>query len=159
MDVADHPATERLRQPRDNLVLDSLEPASYDLLSTHLKRVDLHRGAVVATHSRPLRRMLFPTTAVLSFAERVGRRRVPVATVGNEGVVGHWLALDTEPIDSDIVCDVSGEAWSLGVAELVASMAKGPGIATSIAEVSHSFCLQLMQNVVCATLHHTLRQR
>jgi CRP-like cAMP-binding protein len=139
---------------RQNLPLATLDPASLDLLVPRLSSTWIDREKVLATPSRPLRTLYFPETAVMSMAGRVGRRRVPVISIGNEGIVGYWLGTPAgDQLAVDVVCVVPGRALRLPVRYLREAMATRVEVRTLIAEVTQSATVQLVQNVMCAKVH------
>ena len=80
--------------PQDNHLLASLSTAEFALLGPHLRRTILRLGKTLYESGQPVDRAFFPTTAIVSlhYVMRDGAS-AEVAGVGNEGMLGFFLAL------------------------------------------------------------------
>ena len=79
-------------RPR-NLLLASLPAAELDLLTPHLRRISLRRGASIAASTSAMVRICFPETIVASFGEtRRDGTRFDIGMIGREGLIG-WPVL------------------------------------------------------------------
>ncbi len=145
-------------QPLGNLVLDVLSAGTLDALRSNLKRTYLHKSQILARRGRPLKRVVFPTSAVIIMSQRAGHERVPVLSIGSEGLVGHWLGLSAEPAEADITCEVPGHAFEVPSRTFVAALVDRPELAGIVTRLAQSAAAQLMRNIVCVS-RHPLAQR
>jgi CRP-like cAMP-binding protein len=144
-------------QPR-NRFLARLPDAEYRRLLLLLEPVELGLGQVLYEARGPIEHAYFPTDAVLS-ALTVMRDgdAIEVATVGHEGLVGHYgFGGKTSP--HKVVAQVPGGAVRIPSRALhEAAVADGP-IKDLLTAYHVAFMAQVSQSVACNGLHR-LEQR
>src|SRR5215213_7353854 len=128
-------------QPERNRLLAALPLADYEALAPHVTVVTLAHRQVIATRGQPLQHVYFPRGAVLSILVQMDDgQAVEGATIGHEGMLGLAAFLSDGTSIDDVVCQVSGQAACLDVAELqAASERSGP-----LHEILHRYALALM---------------
>ena len=78
-----------------NRLLASLPRAVFGAIKPDLKLVELNHGDVLAETGRPIRRVYFPHSGIISLVvELSGGDMIETAIVGRDGVIGAASALD-----------------------------------------------------------------
>ena len=96
------------RDPRRNHLLRSLAADQYARLERHLQIVAMAARQPAYTANESLTTAYFPMTGVLALVTRLSTgETLAVATIGNEGIVGHAIALGTERMPFHVVCKVA----------------------------------------------------
>ena len=144
-------------QPR-NRFLARLPDAEYRRLLPLLEPVELEVGQVLYEARGPIDYAYFPTEAVLS-ALTVMRdgNAIEVATVGHEGLVGHYgFGGKTSP--HKVIAQVPGQALRIASRDLhEAAVTDGP-LKELLLAYHIAFMAQVSQSVACNGLHR-LEQR
>ena len=81
-----------------NRILNALPQNIFAAVESHLKRIDLPFGMVVAETNRPVEHVYFPETGVISLVEMTVGDMIETAMVGRDGVVNGTSARRTRPI-------------------------------------------------------------
>lgn len=144
-------------QPR-NRFLARLPEVEYHRLLPHLEPVELQIKQVLYEAHGPIEHAYFPTDAVLS-ALTVMRdgNAIEVATVGHEGLVGHYgFGGKTSP--HKVIAQVPGGALRIE-SRALEEQAEGKGPLRDLLSAYHiAFVAQVSQSVACNGLHR-LEQR
>lgn len=143
-----------------NLLLQSLDRASADVLAPHLAMVALRGGERVGSSIEPLHTVCFPETLVASFAEVLpDRTRVEIGMIGREGIIGWPVLLGTaHSPHSGIVQLAGGETLSLPARTLIELCAAHPTLHTALLRFVQSFTVQMGRTIV-ANLRDTIDRR
>jgi CRP-like cAMP-binding protein len=141
-------------RPRNRL-LARLPEAEYRRLLPLLEDVRLAYGQVLYEARGPIEYAYFPAGSVLS-ALTVMRdgNAIEVATVGNEGLVGHYGR--TSP--HRVVAQLAGGGHRIASRSLQAEAVRGGPLADLLAAYQVAFMAQVSQSVACNGLHR-LEQR
>jgi CRP-like cAMP-binding protein len=143
--------------PRNRL-LTRLPEAEYRRLLPHLEPVELKADLVLYQPRGPIDYAYFPTGAVLS-AQTVMRdgNAIEVATVGNEGLVGHYgFGAKTSP--HKVVVQVGNGSVRIASRALQEASAKDGPLKDLLSAYHIAFMAQVSQSVACTSLHR-LEQR
>jgi CRP-like cAMP-binding protein len=97
-----------------NRILNSLPQNIFAAVEPHLKHVNLAFGAVVAETDRPVERVYFPDTGVISLVvEMAVGDMIETAMVGRDGVVNGTSALDGKVALHRGIVQVAGAAFAI----------------------------------------------
>jgi CRP-like cAMP-binding protein len=96
------------RDPRRNKLLNVLKPEEYARIERHLQIVTFTLRQAAYEANDPITTVYFPLTGVLALVTLLeGGETLAVATIGNEGFVGHAVALATDRMPYHAVCKVA----------------------------------------------------
>jgi CRP-like cAMP-binding protein len=116
-------------------------------------------GDVLLRANSPIRCALFPINAVLSVTRQLrDGRAIAVGLLGNEGMLGIDIVLDTKSQVDDVVAQSAGFVYCMPADDLRHQFDGIRRLQRSILAFTHSLLGQIAQNAVC-TRHHTLGQR
>jgi hypothetical protein len=97
-----------------NRILNSLPQNIFAAVEPHLKHVNLAFGALVAETDRPVDRVYFPDTGVISLVvEMTVGDMIETAMVGRDGVVNGTSALDGKVALQRGIVQVAGAAFAI----------------------------------------------
>ena len=150
--AAAHTAAEQQLAERNRL-LRVLPPEEYAWLLPQLTTVPLKTKDVLAGANEPFRHVYFIESGVVSVVNHVEGGMVEVGTVGNEGMAGLSVFLDSGAIPSETFVQVAGEAKRAS-AQLFAD---GAGDRTALRRILHrytqAFLTQVAQTASCNRAH------
>ena len=96
------------RDPRRNRLLQALKPDEYARLERHLQIVAFTVRQPLYEANDPITTVYFPPTGVLALVNLLeGGETLAIACIGNEGFVGHALALGADRMPYHVVCKVA----------------------------------------------------
>lgn len=96
------------RDPRRNTLLKALPAEEYVPLERHLQVVAFPAKQAAYEANDPLTTVYFPLTGVLALVTLLeGGQTLAVASIGNEGFVGHALVLGTGRMPYHVICKVA----------------------------------------------------
>jgi CRP-like cAMP-binding protein len=144
-------------RPR-NRFLDRLPAASQRRLVPLLKPVELVYNQVLYEANGPIDHAYFPSGAILSaLTVMQDGNIIEVATIGHEGLVGHYgSGGPTSP--HRMVVQLGGGAHRIGARELQAASEEDRPLAGLLTAYHIAFMAQVSQSVACNGLHR-LEQR
>ncbi|MGQ0715051.1 MAG: Crp/Fnr family transcriptional regulator [Gemmatimonadaceae bacterium] len=144
--------------PRNRL-LAALPESEYAQLAPLFRRDQLEIRQVVADYDKPIERVYFPETCVVSL---VGAMRdgaaVEIASIGNEGFVGHPIFLGADRMAGQAFCQAPGEAVSLSVDEFRQAVARGGRFPVLLGRYVQALFTFVSQSSACNRIH-ALRER
>ncbi len=145
--------------PTGNRLLDALPRGEQERIHPLLRREPLKAGAEVQANLRPVSRVLFPLTGMLSLMASLNNgSSMETATVGNEGVVGATISLGPETAEGRVIGQMEGEMLVLPSDHFLMMMDER----TAFRRVVRSYLLALMaqisQSVACNG-RHALNER
>ena len=142
-----------------NRLLAKLPPAEFRRLTPLLKLVNLARDYVVCEARGQIEYAYFPSGAVFSaIAIMADGNAIEVATVGNEGLVGHAAVVGDSVSPHKIIVQINGTAWRIELRALRAEYALGGGLQELLIHYQAAYISQISQSVACNGLHR-LEQR
>lgn len=96
------------RDPRRNKLLQALKPDEYARIERHLQIVSFAARQPAYDANDPITTVYFPLTGVLALVTLLeGGETLAVATIGNEGFVGHAVALGADRMPYHVICKVA----------------------------------------------------
>jgi CRP-like cAMP-binding protein len=142
-----------------NFLLDTL-PAQYRRrLVGKMKLVQLPLEHLLFRQGDSLKRVYFPTTAVVSLLNVMqDSRKVEVATVGREGMVGMATYYGSVKAFSTTLVQREGEAYTLSAREFLREMREEAMLRNVVEAYCYGFLIHIIQSVGCHAIH-TVEQR
>ena len=96
------------RDPRRNALLKALAADEYARLERHLQVVAFPARQAAYEANDPLTTVYFPLTGVLALVALLeGGQTLAVASIGNEGFVGHALVLGNSRMPHHVICKLA----------------------------------------------------
>jgi CRP-like cAMP-binding protein len=96
------------RDPRRNTLLKALAADEYARLERHLQVVAFPARQAAYEANDPLTTVYFPLTGVLALVALLeGGQTLAVASIGNEGFVGHALVLGNSRMPHHVICKLA----------------------------------------------------
>jgi CRP-like cAMP-binding protein len=151
--LAFQPSPPRARGNRLIAALAVLAPSEAEWLTTQIEPVELDLGQVVAESNEPFRHVYFPETAVFSVISRLADGAVEVGTVGNEGMAGIAIFLDTDACVNETVAQIPGAAGRVESARFVDGAATRPELRRLLNRYTEAYLTQVAQTAACNCLH------
>ena len=137
-----------------NTLLMAFSQADMAAVAPALRRVQLPHDQVVLHPGDDVQSVYFPETAVLSVITTMrDGRRIETATIGFESAVGIVPALTGQPIFSQVVAQIPGEAVCLPASLLRSRAADSPALMQLMLRFVHSNINQAEQSAACNALH------
>ncbi len=137
-----------------NRLLAALAPEDRAALAPHLEPVALGVGQVLAGPGEAFAHVYFPETAVLSVIARMADGAgVEVGTVGNEGLAGVSVLLDTEASPNETLAQIPGAALRVPAAAFTAAVDARPGLRRLLHRYAQAYLTQVAQGAACNRLH------
>ena len=147
------PSPTRARGNRLVAALAVLAPSEAEWLTTQIEPVELDLGQVIAESNEPFRHVYFPETAVFSIISRMADGAVEVGTVGNEGMAGVAVFLDTDASVNETVAQIPGTAGRIESARFVDGVATRPELRRLLNRYTEAYLTQVAQTAACNRLH------
>jgi len=140
--------------PSDNLLLASLPAADRRRLCGRAEPVELVAGDTLATAGKQIRRVYFPLDSFVSVIESTGRRaQLEVGLIGNEGMLGAWLALGLNVAPHCAVVHGAGLAWCVDAATFARELERNVILRRGVHRYLCVLARQLAQASLCARFH------
>lgn len=149
----------RPHDPRQNLLLATLDPEDYARLCPQLELVPLPLGWSVYEAGNRQGYVYFPTTSVVSLICAMGDgKAATVAATGNDGLVGMapFMGDDCTPMRAAV--QSAGYAYRLRVSDAKAECQRGSSLRTWALRYAQALMIQMGQTAVCNRLHGTQQQ-
>jgi CRP-like cAMP-binding protein len=143
----------RARGNRLIAALAVLAPSEAEWLTTQIEPVELDLGQVIAESNEPFRHVYFPETAVFSIISRIAGGAVEVGTVGNEGMAGIAVFLDTDACVNETVAQIPGAAGRVESARFAEGAATRPALGRLLHRYTEAYLTQVAQTAACNRLH------
>src|SRR5215211_6149995 len=157
-----HPATrqkpvESLGPPPEsprNRILASLPWAEYESLRPELELITLDVRDLVYDIGRPIDRVLFVETGVISIISVMADgSSVEAATVGYEGMVGLPVYLDTDRSATQAFCQVPGKSLSIPADAFRRVVKERTRLRSTLNRYAQALFTQVAQASACNRLH------
>lgn len=137
-----------------NLLLASVSPDCRAFLEERMLTKPIMSGEVLYEPDAPLLNLIFPHDGLISFQATLrDGRTVEKMTVGKEGFVGVAYLLGERRFPCHAVTVISGRASWVPVTDFGVAMEKFPCLRPSLSAYTMQMVKQLMQSVVCASVH------
>ena len=146
-------------EPTDNRLLAQLTPEAREILTPHLKLVELKLGDVIYEADQDLEYVYFPTDSIISLLYvMTNGASAEIAVVGYEGLVGIAVFMGGESTPSRAVVQSAGSAYRLPAAELKRGFNRDPDMRMTLLRYTQALITQMSQTAVC-NRHHTIEQQ
>jgi len=136
-----------------NRLLRSLTPDDYCLLKPHLESVELRTGQVLADENQPFRHVYFLEDGAASVTNHVSGGTVEVGTVGNEGMAGLAVFLDSGATPSRTFIQIPGRARRMLAADFAKLADEMPALRRVLHRYTQAFLAMVSQTAACNRLH------
>jgi CRP-like cAMP-binding protein len=136
-------------------LLDKLPEPDYHTISEHLELVDLPLRASIYERDEIVEHAYFPINCVLSLvAQMSDGQSVEVATIGNEGVAGLPLFLQTgRTSEHRAFCQVPGSALRMAADAFLDCIDRVPSLRLQLQRYTMTLFAQVAQSSACNRLH------
>lgn len=141
-----------------NRLLHALTAADQDLLQPCLEHVSLDRGIVLEAVGRQADHAYFLESGLAVIVARTAQRRIGVGVVGNDGMTGLGLVLNSDQVANETVVQAAGSALRMGRDNLRAAMERSATLRRMLLRYAYVFMVQTSQT--CLTNGHaSIEQR
>jgi CRP-like cAMP-binding protein len=138
----------------DNRILSRATPADLSDLQPHLRMVEIEHGQVLAWSRQPIDKVYFPHSGVLScVVELEDGGAIESGMIGNDGVFGAALALDSTVSLHKVTVQVPGQASVVDADHLKAVAQSSPEFLSLLTKYEQFFLGQVQQTSACNALH------
>jgi CRP-like cAMP-binding protein len=143
-----------------NLLLARLPPAESQRLLAKMRPVALEFKQVLHKFRCPIEYVYFPMRGAASAVTIMeDGSAIEVATIGNEGVVGHSiLDGDDDASPNDIIMQIAGSAFRMDAGTVKQEAGKDGPFRQVLLRYNKAFVTQISQSVACNGLH-SIQQR
>jgi CRP-like cAMP-binding protein len=118
------------------------------LLRPHLERVDFESRQILEKPDRRIRHAYFIERGLVSI-NAIGARRLEVAVVGCEGMIGVAAVLGSDRSPLEALVRVEGDGFRVDVDELKSAMEKSRALRQILLNYAHGFMLQTAHTALC----------
>jgi CRP-like cAMP-binding protein len=140
--------------PRTNLLLASMDPEDYELLTTHAKIVPLKFRKRLLRQDEPVDSVYFPLTSMVSLLVTANNTpQMEMATIGNEGVVGASEVLQTQGAIGLNLVQVPGVALEVNAAKFQEIARTRPRVYSLMQQHLYALLRQILYGAACNRLH------
>lgn len=142
------------RDPRRNKLLQALTADEYARLERHLQIVSFAAKQSVYEANDPLMTVSFPLTGVLALVTLLeGGQTLAVASIGNEGFVGHAIVLGTDQMPYHVVCKVASTVAAIRADTLRDLLRVDSRLRTLLLRNTQALFNQVAQVAACNRVH------
>lgn len=128
-------------------------------LRPDLQLVQLPRGMVLYGPDADPRHVYFPRSGVVSLLHALNNGDGgEVAIVGNEGIVGVSLMVDSQSTPTRAVVQSPGEAWAMRASLLTHEFQQGGEFALQVLRYTQALIAQMAQVTLCTRRHRVEQQ-
>ena len=138
----------------DNLLLSALRNAGMGKLGSELEIAEYQSGAILYEPFEAARYVYFPFSCVVSIVNTVaGGSTVEVGTVGNEGMAGIAVYLDSGMTPNRTLVQVAGAMGRLPADSFKALTERSPAVRNLLNRYTLAFLAQVSQTAACNRAH------
>ena len=146
-------------QPPKNRLLAALPTEEYQRLLPHLKPVSLSVHQTIHPPGEPITEICFPGRAVVSLVSTMeDGSTVEVGLIGQEGMVGVSVILESKTYPYEAFVQVSGTAMMISADVLKAEFARGGQLQIMLLRYVQALLVQTAQTAACNRFH-TVEER
>jgi CRP-like cAMP-binding protein len=142
-------------EPPANKLLAALPKASFEQLLPELEQIDLIFGDVIFNVGDEIRDVYFPNSGVVSLFAVENQATLEIALVGNEGVVGLPIFLETGVSPNLAVVQGNGTAFKIKSRSFLEKFRQNAFSSQLVHRYTYFLLAQISQAVVCNRLHLT----
>lgn len=142
-----------------NQLLAALPTEELERIAPHLVDLDLPVGHVLFNPGDIIREVYFPTTAIISMMNvmRDGKK-VEVAAVGHEGMIGIRMFFDDDEAFAHAICQAPGHVLKMDATAFWMIVREQAGMRHVVHHYVHAFLFEVFQSAAC-NMVHTVHQR
>jgi CRP-like cAMP-binding protein len=156
-ELAERPPQPDTAIDRSNFLLQGLDADAWSLIEPHLEHTSLAPGDVLEEKGQRASFLYFPIAGAVSIEVGARDRRMQMALVGREGMVGTSLLLDGIVANRALVM-FGGPTWRLAADDLAACLALSPALHRQLLRGVNSFIARLSLTAL-ANGQGTIEQR
>jgi CRP-like cAMP-binding protein len=143
----------------ENLLLATLPAADFAILHGHFRGAVLSSQTVLYEPGDRVTHAYFPYTGAVSLVVRLNdTRMIETATVGKDGMLGGFPALDGQSALSRAVVQIEGGAWTIDMEQLRQIAKQREAIQSMLLRHERALFIQTQQVAAC-NASHTLEAR
>ena len=140
--------------PRPNRLLRAMPADVVALLEPHMERLNVPLLEVLGEPGVPFEHVFFPETGVISIVNKLSDgSEVEVGTIGNEGMAGLNVVLDSESIPCLTLMEIPGDIVRVPVRVIVALAEERPEVRRILLRYAQAFMIQVAQTASCNRMH------
>ena len=137
-----------------NRLLALLPPQDLALFASRLQVVEMTQGQVLAEQHRPIERVYFPHSGIISYVVAMSDgNMIETGMVGRDGVMGGIQVLDEKVSPNRIMVQVPGEASVIDADQMREAVAASIPLRVMLAKHEQFFIAQVQQSVGCNATH------
>ncbi|WP_142848202.1 Crp/Fnr family transcriptional regulator [Telmatospirillum sp. J64-1] len=137
-----------------NFILSSLTPAEEELIRPHLVPVSLPHKMTYYRPQESIRHVWFieqGCASVINLLPDGGATEV--GTIGNEGLVGTPILLETDRIPNLCEMQIPGHGWQMPAQALATALHRSESLRTKLLRFAQAHYNQVAQTAACNRLH------
>jgi CRP-like cAMP-binding protein len=139
---------------RQNRLLNGLDADELTWLQPNLKKVRLSTGVPLNKPGAPIDHVYFPESGMVSMLTvmRSGEQ-IETAIIGNEGVVGGWVAIDSTNANTQSTVQMEGSAWQITAEKFVEIYKASDALRAATNRYQGVILFQAQQSAGCHAIH------
>jgi CRP-like cAMP-binding protein len=137
-----------------NRLLSGLGASDLARLQPNLKKVHLTLGKALHPVGVPIEQVYFPESGMVSMLTVMkSGEQIETAIIGNEGVVGGWLAIDGRNANTQSTVQIEGSAWQIPTAKFREIYIASDTFRSAINNYQGVILFQAQQRAACHAVH------
>ena len=137
-----------------NYILETLSPDDFDILTPHLERVDLPRGAVLVIPNQLIAHVYFLETGVGSIvALSPEGNRVEAGLFGLDAATPTAVLLGSDRTPLEHVMQVAGSGHRIAVDDLLGAAVTSPSLMALLLRYAHALSVQIAFTALSNAIH------
>jgi CRP-like cAMP-binding protein len=143
----------RIHVPGENRLLVSLPRDEYDRLLPHLEKVSLPLRDILYEANGPIEHVFFPLVGVVSLVIIDDDFTLEVGIIGNEGLVGTPVFLESDRSPTRAIAQIPGEALRMEAKVFQKEMKRAGPLFSLVQRHTQTLINQISQSIVCNHRH------
>jgi CRP-like cAMP-binding protein len=143
----------RIHVPGENRLLVALPRDEYEHLLPHLEKVSLPLREILYDANEPIAHVFFPLVGVVSLVIMDGRFTLEVGIIGNEGMVGTPVFLESDRSPTRAIAQIPGEAMRMEIKAFQKEMKRHGTLFGLVQRHTQAMINQISQSIVCNRRH------